>query len=528
MTMRHAIMLSAAAALLLAAAVGCGTNGEKQGASVADIAPASDTTVAGEVTVFVPCGIAGPYGEIKKLFEERHPGVKVAQELANIDVQTKLILDGKGTPDVWLSLGDREMNLVLDEDLVDGEPVTYAINSIAMIVAKNNPCDIEDLRDLAKADVKTLAMPTEANSSGYYMRQALEQAGVWESVQPKLWVTDQPALVKSQLASGKADAGVVYYPCTRETRIIGGEPEELKGKVQLLGKLPTELSGPIPAQAAVIKGSPNPEAGHAFLQFLLTEEVQDIWEKWAFDRAVPSASGPKVTLYLYCGAGIRPFMDDAVDAFKAVRPDVRIDVGYAGSGCLLSQLMFARRGDLYMPGEDFYLDQAKERGFIVADKLIGHFEPVLLVQKGNPKAITSVQDLTRPGLKVGIGEPEAAAVGRAAEELLRKAGLLDAVQPNVVLRAGNVPELGNAVKLRSLDVAIVWNVTAAQVADSCDEIRIPEELARPIPVPMGILTFSAHRPEARAFLDFCAGAQGQKIVQASGMKPAAPEALAVR
>lgn len=528
MSVRHAIMLSAAAALLLAATVGCGINGEEKAASAPDIAPAADTAITGEVSIFVPCGIAGPYGEIKKLFEERHPGVTITQDLANIDVQTKLILDGKGKPDVWLSLGDQEMNQVLEQDLVDGEPVTYAVNSIAMVVAKNNPCDIEDLRDLARPDIKTLAMPTETNSSGYYMRRALEQAGVWEEVQPKLWLTDQPAQVKAQLASGKADAGVVYYPCTRETRIIGGEPEELKGKVQLLGKLPTELSGPIPAQAAVIKGSPNPQAGHAFLQFMLTEEVQDIWEKWAFDRAVPSPSGPKVTLYLYCGAGIRPFMDDAVDAFKTVRPDVRVDVGYAGSGCLLSQLMFARRGDLYMPGEDFYLDQAKERGFIVADKLIGYFEPVLLVQKGNPKQIEQVRDLTRPGLKLGIGEPEAAAVGRAAEEILRKAGLLDAVQPNIVLRAGNVPELGNAVKLRSLDVAVVWNVTAAQVADSCDEIKLPEDLARPIPVPMGILTFSKHREEAQAFLDFCAGTQGQEIVQASGMRPAAAEALAAR
>lgn len=528
MPMRHAIMLTTAAALLLAAAVGCGTSGREEGAAAPDIPPAGDPTITGEMQIFVPCGIAGPYGEIKDLFLERYPGVTITQELANIDVQTTLILDGKATPDVWLSLGDQEMNRVLEADLVDGEPVSFAVNSLALIVAKDNPCNIEDIRDLAKPDVNTLAMPTEVNSSGYHMRQALEQAGVWEAVQPKLWLTDQPAQVKAQVASGRADAGVVYFPCTMETRVVGGEPEELKGKAQLLGKLPEELAVPFPAQAAVIKGSPNPQAGHAFLQFLLTDEVQAIWEEWAFDRAVPPSTAERVTLYMYCGAGIRPFMDAAVDAYNEVRPNVRIDVGYAGSGCLLSQLMFARRGDLYMPGEDFYLDQAKDRGFIFEDELVGYFELVLLVQKGNPKAIESLQDLTRPGLKVGIGEPEAAAVGLVAEKTLRRAGLLEAVLPNIAVRAGNVPELGNLVKLRALDVALVWNVTARQVADSCDEIPLPEEFAPPIPVPMGILTFSEHKDEARAFLDFCTGSQGQQIVQASGMTPATPEVLAAR
>ncbi len=210
-----------------------------------------------------------------------------------------------------------------------------------------------------------------------------------------------------------------------------------------------------------------------------------------------------------------------IAAFCARNEGVRIDVGYAGSGCLLSQLTFAKRGDLYMPGEDFYLNQAKDRGLIEGEpKLVGYFEPVMLVQKGNPKGIKTLQDLTKPGIKLGVGEPDAAAIGKATEDLLRKAGLLEQARKNIVLRAGNVPELGNSVKLKSLDVSIVWNVTAAQVADDCDAIELPQGSYEPSKVPIGVLTFSEHKDIATRFVDFLVGPEGQRMVAEAGMTPA--------
>jgi molybdate transport system substrate-binding protein len=243
--------------------------------------------------------------------------------------------------------------------------------------------------------------------------------------------------------------------------------------------------------------------------------VQDVWEKFAFDRAVVDPN--RINLYMYCGAGIRPMMDPAVDAFKQIKPNVRIDVGYAGSGCLLSQLAFSRRGDLYLPGEEFYINQAKERGFLEGGTPVGAFELVLLVQKGNPKGIKAVSDLAQAGLKVGVGEPGACAVGVAAEAMLKKANLLEPVNKNVVFRAGNVPELGNAVKLKSLDVAVVWNVTAAQLTEDCEAVKIERSLYEPSVVPIALLKYTKHQAEAQAFVDFLVSPEGQKIVAASGM-----------
>lgn len=514
------LVLIIAVSMVLA---GCPRSGEQQ-SQVPPKGAAPAARISGEILVFVPCGVAGPYGEIKKLFEAKYPTVKVTQELANIDVQTKLILDGKASPDMWIALGDREMNRVKEAGKVVGEPVTFAYNSIAFTVHKNNPCEIASLQDLAKPSVKTIALATPENSSGYYAEQAFRQAGVWDQVQKKLWLTSEPAQVKVALSSNKAEVGVVYYPCARETRIMGGEPQEMTGKLQLLNKFPEEVAKPFPAQAAVIQGCANPEGGKAFLDFLLSDEAQDVWEKWTFDRAKQPGSGKRVVLYMYCGAGIRPMMDAAIEAFKTLHPNVRIDIGYAGSGCLLGQLTFGQRGDLYMPGEDFYLNQAEDRGYIASSKPIGYFEPVLLVAKGNPKNIKSLQDLARPGLKVALGDAKACAVGLTADRLLEKAGLAEAVEKNVAVRHGNVPELGNAVKFRTIDVSIVWNVTAVQQAEDCDSVPIDRKYFEPALAPIGLLTFSKHPEEAQAFIDFLAGPEGQKVVADSGMTPVAPSA----
>ena len=60
-------------------------------------------------------------------------------------------------------------------------------------------------------------------------------------------------------------------------------------------------------------------------------------------------------LLLYCGAGIRPPVDELVEIFGRER-NVKIIIDYAGSEVLLSKIKLTRRGDLYMPGDKHYVD----------------------------------------------------------------------------------------------------------------------------------------------------------------------------
>ena len=50
-------------------------------------------------------------------------------------------------------------------------------------------------------------------------------------------------------------------------------------------------------------------------------------------------------------------------------------------------------------------------------------------------------DLGKPGIRVGLGDPKAMALGRTAEDILDHSGLKQAIQKNTVVRAATVKQL---------------------------------------------------------------------------------------
>ena len=227
-------------------------------------------------------------------------------------------------------------------------------------------------------------------------------------------------------------------------------------------------------------------------------------------------AGPKVSLYVHAGAGIRPPLDELGAAFQK-QTGIRVDYNYKGSGCLLADICFSKKGDVYIPGETFYMDQARKKDLVSKDRVVAGMSTVIIVQPGNPKKVSGLRDLGRPGLRVGLGDPEAVAVGRAAAEALVKAGAFEQAKRNVVMSALNVVELGNAVKLKHLDAAVVWDATASLYQkDEVTTLEIPTSWRANSPIPVGVLEFSRHPQEAERFMHFLASSQAARVFQKHG------------
>jgi molybdate transport system substrate-binding protein len=224
-------------------------------------------------------------------------------------------------------------------------------------------------------------------------------------------------------------------------------------------------------------------------------------------RGEPSDQG----LFLYCGAGLRPAMEDLRQDFTQ-RTGVPVLVSYAGSGCLLSMLTFARSGDLYMPGERYYVDQAIDGGHVQNDVTAAYFVAVVMVQKGNPKGIHSLRDLAREDVRVGIGHPDSVACGLVAKKILEKAGLWEAVKANIDARGaytGAAMELSNALALKALDAAINWDAMGYPVLKDVDILTIPREQNIDVPVPLAVLTWTRQKATATRFVEFAMSADGR-------------------
>lgn len=216
-------------------------------------------------------------------------------------------------------------------------------------------------------------------------------------------------------------------------------------------------------------------------------------------------------LLLYCAAGIRPAVAQTVETF-AREHGVKIVTNYAGSETLLSTIRLARQGDLYMPGDKHYVEQAAQESMVLSQRSVCYFVPTILVQKGNPKNIFGLEDLLQPGLKLGLGDSKACAIGRKTKQIFTKNNIAwEDVEKNLVFQSLTVNELGMQIQADSLDAVIVWDAIAKYYPDDGTEVPIPVEKNVISTVNVGVLSFTEHRSLAEKFVEFAASDRGQDI-----------------
>ena len=231
-----------------------------------------------------------------------------------------------------------------------------------------------------------------------------------------------------------------------------------------------------------------------------------------------AADAPKLAggLFVYCAAGMRlPIEQIARDFEKSA--GVKIELTYDGSNKLLGQIELTRKGDVYITGDADYLDMAKQKGFVASQCAICRFVPVIMVKKGNPLGVKTLADLLKPKVRIGQGDPKAAAIGRIMPRLLQLSGIDSAGwKANVVVVTATVNELANAIKLGTIDAAVVWNAIAASYPDAADAVAI--DSARNVFPQVGgaVLTFCANRAAAQSFLDYVTGPAGRSVLARNG------------
>jgi molybdate transport system substrate-binding protein len=214
---------------------------------------------------------------------------------------------------------------------------------------------------------------------------------------------------------------------------------------------------------------------------------------------------------LYCGAGIQSPVAELVSEF-ARQHGVTLQCDYAGSQWLLSRIKLTGQGDLYMPGDVHYVELAEQEGLIASKKTVCYFVPVILVQKGNPKHIRGLADLARPGISLGLGDPQACAIGRQSSRIFANSGIAEQ-DLDVAVRTATVSELNNYVKLGKLDAVIVWDAVAAFSPAETEVVPIPREQNIISTVAIGVLRSSKHPDLAAEFVEFVTSPRGKDVFQ---------------
>jgi len=206
-------------------------------------------------------------------------------------------------------------------------------------------------------------------------------------------------------------------------------------------------------------------------------------------------------LELLCGSSFPKPMEQLCSEFTA-QTNVQIPTTTAGSEDFLPLVKAGQKGDILVTHDPF-LDYVRDANSLFDYVHVGYVAPVLAVQKGNPKGLTSIEDLTQPGLKVALTDPQYSTCGEMVYALLEKKGIKEAVLKNVENRlTKGHSTLGNFLKTQTVDAVIMWNGVAHTFRDSLEVVKTPYEYDEEIRVHIIGLSYTKEPETLRQFINF--------------------------
>jgi molybdate transport system substrate-binding protein len=257
------IRLAAAACLALAAAA-CGGDDDRGHAATAGTTAAG--TATGSITVFAAASLTDAFGEVADAFEEATPGASVEMNFGASSALREQILAG-APADVFASANTSNMDQLVEADAVEGEPEVFVTNELEIAVPAGNPGDVDGLDDFGDADLN-IGLCAEEVPCGQFGREALASAGVTPAQD-----TDEPDVrsLLTKVEAGDLDAGLVYHT---DVLAAGDEVEGVE--------VPDEHNVIAEYPLAALSASGNAALAAAFVDFVLSEDGQDILESYGF------------------------------------------------------------------------------------------------------------------------------------------------------------------------------------------------------------------------------------------------------
>ena len=223
-------------------------------------------------------------------------------------------------------------------------------------------------------------------------------------------------------------------------------------------------------------------------------------------------------ILIYAGAASKPATEEIVKDLKE-KTGIVADVIFGGSGFVLSQMKLSKKGDLYFPGSSDFMELAKKEGLVFpeSEKIVVYLVSAINVQKGNPKGIHSLRDLTKDRIRVAIANPEMVCVGTYAVEIIEKnltPSEKEKFKKNLVNYTESCEKTASVISLKAVDAVIGWRVFQYWDPERIESILLkPEAISRIGYIPIAISRFTEDKIAAQKFIDFLSSSHGKATFQ---------------
>jgi molybdate transport system substrate-binding protein len=268
------VLAALVSGLVLAGLVGCG------GGSSASESGGESREQGGTLTVLAASSLTDAFGELGRIFEEQNEGVTVKQSFESSS--TLLTQVQQGAPaDVFASAAQEEMDTAVKDGLVEGTPRVFVKNREVVMVPKDNPANIEGLRDVAKPGTRLVLAQEDVPAAEY----AVEILGKANAEYGSSFKRDVLSNVVSREADVRASVNrVVVGDADATFGYASDYTPDIRDKVKVI-PIPPDLNIIATYPIAVLQDARDPELAKRWVDLVTSEEGQRVLEKWNFEPA---------------------------------------------------------------------------------------------------------------------------------------------------------------------------------------------------------------------------------------------------
>ena len=339
---------------------------------------------------------------------------------------------------------------------------------------------------------------SEGTAIGKLTKRELQGRGLWDALEATKpnYLGDVNEVGNSVANIGSSDMGITWdvlahalaqrQPGLKMVKLK--ELESVKARVQI-----------------AIANSPT-QRDHAlrFISFLLAKGKGAVHLKQAgyTDVNEGEAMDNQRELVVYAGAMLRPALEESLKEFEN-REKIRITRVYNGCGILVGQMQVGEMPDLYFACDTSFMMKVKDQ--FEESKNVSSNQLMIVVRKGNPKQIFTLDDLSKKGLRVGIGHEQQCALGALTKLAFVTASAQPQIMKNVVVQSPTGDFLVNQLIIsgeKALDAVVAYRSNVLPFADKVDGIPITGVTCATPAQPIAVAKSSKYPELSRRLCEF--------------------------
>ncbi|GAB2730902.1 molybdate ABC transporter substrate-binding protein [Kitasatospora kifunensis] len=229
-----------------------------------------------------------------------------------------------------------------------------------------------------------------------------------------------------------------------------------------------------------------------------------------------SSSSPAVsgTVNVFAAASLQDTFTELGKKFEAAHPGTTVKFNFGGSSALAQSIVSGAPADVFAAASPATMKTVSDAKDNASDpKVFVRNTLEIAVPKGNPKHISSLKDLTAPGVKVALCAQQVPC-GAAALTALKAANL----NLTPVSLEQDVKSALTKVELGEVDASVVYQTDVKAAGGKVDGVGFPEAAKAINDYPIADLAKAPNAAGAKAFVQYVESPEGIAVLTAAGFQ----------